>query len=143
MIRVNVSISNVSAERFWDNRKPAPNIQIATNINVVNIDKKADDSLEVPFVLTINYNPSLAQMSLKGSAYVQGDKNELERILKDYEQKKPPAQIILQSISNVVFTESIVISRILGIPPPIPLPVIPEPGKAQDAKKPAGRDYSA
>ena len=142
MIRVNVSITNVSAERFWDNRKPAPNIQIATNINVVSIEKKADDSLEVPFVLTINYTPSLAQMSLKGSAYVQGDKSEVEKILKDYEQKKPPAQIILQSISNVVFTESILVSRILGIPPPIPLPVIPEAGKAPDSK-PAGRDYSA
>jgi hypothetical protein len=142
MIRVNVSISNVSAERFWDNRKPAPNIQIATNINVVNLDKKADGSLEVPFVLTINYNPSLAQMSIKGSATVQGENDEIEKILKDYEQKKPPAQIILQSISNVVFTESIIISRMLGIPPPIPLPLIPEPGKAAEAKR-TGRDYSA
>ncbi|MCW4018420.1 MAG: hypothetical protein NWF00_07055 [Candidatus Bathyarchaeota archaeon] len=142
MIRVNVSISNVSAERFWDNRKPAPNIQIATNINVVNIEKKPDGSLDVPFVLTINYNPSLAQMSLKGSAFVQGEKAELDKIVADYEQKKPPAQIILQSISNVVFTESIIISRMLGIPPPIPLPVIPQPGKAKDTKPP-GRDYSA
>jgi hypothetical protein len=142
MIRVTVSISNVSAERFWDNRKPAPNIQIATNINVVNLDKKPDGSLEVPFVLTINYNPSLAQMSIKGSAFVQGENDEIGRIVKDYEQKKPPAQIILQSISNVVFTESIIVSRMLGIPPPIPLPVIPEPGKTPEAK-PAGRDYSA
>jgi hypothetical protein len=142
MIKVNVSITNLSAERFWDNRKPAPNIQIATNINVVSIDRKPDDSLEVPFVLTINYNPSLAQMSLKGSAYVQGDKSEIDKIVKDYEQKKPPAQIILQSISNVVFTESILVSRILGVPPPIPLPVIPEQGKAPEAK-PSGRDYSA
>lgn len=142
MIKVNVSIANVSAERFWDNRKLAPNIQISTNINVVNIEKKSDDSLEVPFVLTISYNPSIAQLSLKGNAYVQGDKSELESIVKDYEQKKPPAQIILQSISNVVFTESILVSRIIGIPPPIPLPVIPQPGKAKDGK-PKGRDYSA
>jgi hypothetical protein len=142
MIRVNVSIANISADRFWDNRKPAPNIQISTNINVVSIDKKADESLEVPFVLTITYNPSIAQMSLKGSAYVQGDKNELDMILREYEQKKPPAQIILQSISNVVFTESILVSRILNIPPPIPLPMIPEAGKAPN-QKPASRDYSA
>jgi hypothetical protein len=142
MIRVNVSISTISAERFWDNRKPAPNVQINTNINVVSIERKADDSLDVPFVLTINYNPSLAQLSLKGSAYVQGDKSELDKIQKDYEQKKPPAQVILQSISNVVFTESILVARVLGIPPPIPLPVIPEPGKSPEPK-PAGRDYSA
>ena len=142
MIKVNVSIANISAERFWDNRKPAPNIQISTNINIVNIEKKQDESLEVPFVLTISYNPSIAQLSLKGSAYVQGDKSELDKIVQDYEQKKPPAQIILQSISNVVFTESIIVSRIIGIPPPIPLPIIPEPSKTQDVK-PTGRDYSA
>jgi hypothetical protein len=142
MIRVNVSISNISAERFWDNRKPAPNLQIGTNINIVSIDKKSEDSVDVPFVLTISYNPSVAQLSLKGTAFVQGDKTEIDKILQDYEQKKPPTQIILQSISNVVFTESILISRIIGIPPPIPLPQIPEPGKAPNAK-PAERDYSA
>jgi len=143
LIRVNVSISNLSAERFWDNRKAAPNIQISTNINVVNIDRKADDSLEVPFVLTISYNPSIAQMNLKGSAYVQGDKNEIEKIIKDYEQKKPPAQIILQSISNVVFTESILVSRIIGIPPPIPLPTIPDAGKTPEIKPTTGREYTS
>jgi hypothetical protein len=141
MIRVNVSITNISAERFWDIRKPAPNIQISTNINIVNIDKKADESLEVPFVLTINYNPAIAQMSLKGSAYVQGDKAEIDKILKDYEQKKPPTPIILQSISNVVFIESVLISRTLNIPPPIPLPMIQE--NKPPTAKPMEKDYSS
>ncbi len=137
-----MSISSLSAERFWDNKKPAPSIQVGTNINIVSIDRKSDDSLDVPFVLTINYNPSLAQLSLKGSASVQGDKPEIDKIIQDYEQKRPPTPIILQSISNVVFTESILVSRIIGVPPPIPLPVIPEPGKGLPPK-PAERDYSA
>ena len=141
MIRVNVSIASISADRFWDIRKPAPNIQISTNINVVSIEKKPDETLEVPFVLTINYNPSIGQMNLKGSAYVQGEKSEIDKILSEYEQKKPPPQIILQSISNVVFIESILISRVLNIPPPIPLPMMQE-AKPPSAK-PMERDYSA
>jgi hypothetical protein len=141
MIRVNVAIANISADRFWDIRKSIPPIQISTNINMVGVEKKADGSLEVPYVLTINYNPSIAQISLKGSAYVSGDKSEIDKVLKDYEEKKPPPQLIVQSISNVVFIESVLISRTLNIPPPIPLPQIPE-AKAPSTK-PTERDYSA
>ena len=142
MIRVNVVITSISAERFWDIRKPIPPIQISTNINLVGMEKKPDESLEVPFVLSIGYNPSIAQLSLKGNAFVNGDKNEIDKILKDYDQKKPPAQIIMQSISNVVFIESVLVSRTLNIPPPIPLPQVPETGKPVTTK-PEGRDYSA
>lgn len=140
-MRVNVAISSISAERFWDIKKPIPPIQISTNINVVSMEKKSDGALEVPFVLTINYNPSLAQISLKGSAYATGDKSEIDNVLKQYEEKKPPPPIIVQSISNVVFIESVLISRTLNIPPPIPLPQIPE-AKAPSSK-PIERDYSA
>ncbi len=142
MLRVNVVLSSISAERFWDIRKPVPPIQINTNINVVGMEKKQDESLEVPFVLSIIYNPSIAQMSLKGNAYVVGEKDEVDKILKDYEQKKPPAPIIVQSISNVVFIESVLISRTLNVPPPIPLPQIPESGTKPPNSKPEGRDYS-
>lgn len=141
MIRVNVAITNISAERFWDIRKPIPPIQIGTNINIVGMEKKPADSLEVPFVLAINYNPSIAQISLKGTAYVSGDKDEIEKALKDHEDKKPPPPLVVQSISNVVFIESVLISRTLNIPPPIPLPQIPQ-AKASGSK-PKGRDYSA
>ncbi len=143
MLRVNVIVSSISAERYWDIHKPVPPIQINTNINVVGMEKKQDGSLEVPYVLTIAYNPSIAQMTLKGNAYAIGDKEELEKVLKDYEQKKPPAQVIIQSISNVVFLESVLISRTLNIPPPIPLPQIAEAGAKPPGNKPdGGRDYS-
>jgi hypothetical protein len=142
MLRVNVVISSISAERFWDIRKPIPPIQINTNINVVGMEKKPDGTLEVPFVLSIVYNPSIAQLSLKGNAFVAGEKEEVDKVLKDYESKKPPAQIIIQSISNVVFIESVLISRTLNIPPPIPLPQIPEAGAKPPSAKPGGRDYS-
>jgi hypothetical protein len=142
MLRVNIVVSSISAERYWDIHKPVPPIQINTNINVVGMEKKQDASLDVPFVLTIVYNPSIAQMTLKGNAYVIGEREEVDKVLKDYEQKKPPAPIIIQSISNVVFVESILISRTLNIPPPVPLPQIPEAGAKPPSNKSEGRDYS-
>jgi hypothetical protein len=105
------------------------------------MEKQDKGAVEVPFVLTINYNPSIAQISLKGSAYVSGDRNEIEKVLKNHEEKKPPSPVIVQSISNVVFIESVLISRTLNIPPPIPLPQIPQ--AKTSGSKPKGRDYSA
>ncbi|MCL2643146.1 MAG: hypothetical protein FWD52_06515 [Candidatus Bathyarchaeota archaeon] len=142
MLRVNVVISNISAERYWDIRKPIPPIQINTNINVIGMEKKQDETLEVPYVLSITYNPSIAQITIKGNAYVNGEKNDIDKVIKDYEQKKPPAQIIIQSISNLVFIESVSISRTLNIPPPIPLPQIPEAATKPPNIKPQSRDYS-
>jgi hypothetical protein len=124
MINVRVFVKNISAENFWDIGKPIPPVQIATNLNVVGINKKEDDMLEVPFVFTINYTPGVAQISLKGKSHVTGSEDELEQILREHKEKKPPLPVILQSISNIVFLESILICRTLNIPPPIPLPQI-------------------
>jgi hypothetical protein len=141
MFRVNVSILNISAERFWDIKKPIPPIQINSNLNLTGMEKKAENTLEVPFVLTINYNPSIAQISMKGKAYVVGDKGDIEKVYKGYEEKKPPPPVLVQSISNIVFIESVIISRTLNIPPPIPLPQIPQ--IKSPYKKKAKIDYSA
>jgi len=123
-IRVNVFINNVSAERFLDMRRPLPKININTNLNILSVDKPQENLLEIPFVFTITYNPSVAQISLKGRAHVVGDKEELKKIHKAHKEQKV-SPIIMQTISNVVFLESVLISRTLHIPPPIPLPKIP------------------
>lgn len=141
MIRVSVSITHVSGERFWDVLKPIPPIQINMNLNLVEVEKRSDEMLEVPFVLTVNYSPSVAQISLKGKAFIAGTKDEIKKIYEEYREKKPPHPMLVQSISNVVFAESVIVSRTLNIPPPIPLPQIP-PIKEME-KKPSGVDYTA
>jgi len=142
MIRVSVYVNHLSAERLWDIEKPIPPVQIATNLNLIAVEKKQDDLLEVPFVFTINYIPAIAQISVKGKAHVTGEKEELTQIHKAYSEKKPPLPIIVQSISNVAFIESIMITRTLNIPPPVPLPQIPPPGQ-QEGKKPSEPSYRA
>jgi len=125
MINVRVFISTISAERFWEIDRPFPSVKISTNLNVVGVEKKKE-ILEIPFVFTINYVPAVAQINIKGKARVSGDKKELETIYNSYKEKKPPPPAIIQPISNVVFVESVLISRTVNIPPPIPLPQIPQ-----------------
>jgi len=131
---VNVFIYDISAERLWDIEKPIPQVKISTNLNVVGINKKGKGMLEVPFVFTINYAPPVAQISVKGRAQIKGAKDELKRIHSAYTEKKPPPPIVVQSISNIVFLESVIISRTLRIPPPIPLPRIPSAEKKKMPK---------
>ncbi len=138
MIRVNVFVHQLSAERFWDIGKPIPPVKVATNLNVVGIESKGEELLEAPFVFTINYAPAVAQISVKGKAHVRGSKEELKKIHKAYSEKRPPPPIIVQSISNIAFLESILISRTLNIPPPIPLPQIP-PIKKKKSSEPSYR----
>jgi len=133
MVNVRVFVKNISAENFWEIGKPIPPVKIATNLNMVGVNKKGEDMLEVPFVFTINYNPGVAQISLRGKSHVKGSKDELEQILKAHKEKKPPPPIVLQSISNVVFLESVLICRSLNIPPPIPLPKV---SSSQKKKRP-------
>lgn len=136
MIQVNVFLHNISAERFLDIEKPIPQIQIATNLNLVGINKKDEAELEVPFVFSINYNPAIAQISVKGKALVRGSKEELKTIYDGYTEKKPPPPMIVQAVSNIAFLESILISRILNVPPPIPLPQVTPPEGATKEKTP-------
>ena len=124
MVNVRVFVNTISAENFWDIGKPVPPVQIATNLNVVGINKKDEETLEVPFVFTINYIPAVAQISMKGKSHVTGLKDELQQILKDNKEKKHPPQVVMQTISNIVFLESVIVCRSLNIPPPIPLPTI-------------------
>lgn len=129
MVNVRVFVRSISAENFWDIGKPIASVQIATNLNVVGINKMDEGLLEVPFVFTINYTPGVAQISMKGKAQVKGSEDELEQILKEHKEKKPPPPIVLQSVSNVVFLEAVMVCRTLNIPPPIPLPKIGPPQK--------------
>jgi len=140
MVRVSVFIHQLSAERFWDVNKPIPPVQIATNLNLVGVEKKSDELLEVPFVFTINYNPAVAQISVKGRAHVTGEREELKQIHTAYSEKKPPPPVVVQSISNVAFIESIIVTRTLSIPPPVPLPQIPSaPAEGKKTGEPSYR----
>ena len=131
-MHVSVSISYISAERFWEYGKPAPaGVHISTNVNIVGVESK-DEKLSVPFVVTIGYTPSIAQISFKGQAILSGKPEELEKIQDSYKKQHTPPPQLLRSITNVSLIEATVLSRSLNIPPPIPLPSLPKPSKPED-----------
>lgn len=126
-------ISQISAEKFWPPEKPfPPQININSNLNILDV-KANPESIETKFVFNINYAPSIAQINLRGKAIVTGLKNDVQNLLKEYKESGRPSPFIVQSISNTAFVEATLISRILGVPPPIPLPAIVGKGKSNQS----------
>jgi len=137
-VQIGVAVEKISAERLWEIEKPIPPVQITTNLNLLGVNKKREDIVEVPFVFTINYMPAVAQISVTGKAHVKGTKEEITKIHNTYVEKKPPPPQLFQTIFNVAFMESILITRTLNVPPPIPQIQPPS-----EQKKPSEPTYRA
>ncbi len=125
-LQVRVNINYISAERFWGHDQPAPGgLHISTNVNIVGVEPNKE-KLTVPFVVTIGYTPSVAQISIKGQAFISGSPEELKKIQQHYKDKKAPPPMLLQAIANTSLVEATIVSRSLSIPPPLPIPGIPK-----------------
>ena len=126
-MKVNVFVTNMTGERLWEVEKELPTqIQIAVNINVLGIEEQSDGSLRSPFVFTVNFTPAIAQISIKGRARIQGEKDEMQKILQEQKEKKVPPAQILQAIASTAIAEAILISKTINIPPPLPpIPALP------------------
>ena len=133
-MKVNVFVTNMTGERLWEVEKDLPaQIQIAVNINVLGIEEQSDGSLRSPFVFTVNFTPAIAQISIKGRARIQGEKDEMQKILQEQKEKKVPPVQILQAISSTAIAEAILISKTIGVP--APLPPLPSPPANQPQTK--------
>lgn len=127
LLKINVFVTNLSGERLWEVERELPSqIQIAVNINMLGMEEQTDGSLQAPFVFTVNFTPAIAQISIRGRARVQGEKDEVQKMLQEHKQQKSPPVQIVQAVSNTAIAEAILISKTIGIPPPLP----PLPGPA-------------
>jgi len=121
VLRVAIQVTDLSGERYWASHTPLPpQVQIAVNINIVGLDQKTESMVEAPFVFTVNYAPSIAQLSVKGKAQVTGDRSEVVQMTEEHKKNRPPPQTVIQAVSNIAMAEVIIMSKSLGIPPPLP-----------------------
>jgi hypothetical protein len=51
---------------------------------------------------------------------LMSEKAEISRMIDEHKQKKPPPVAIIQAVSSFAMAEAILLSKSLGIPPPLP-----------------------
>jgi hypothetical protein len=132
VLRVIVQVTNLSGERYWAHDTQLPSqVQIAVNINIVGLEQKNDSLVEAPFVFTVNYTPSIAQLSVKGRAQISGDRSEVAQLVEENKNNSPPPSTVIQAVSSIAIAEAIIMSKSLSIPPPLPPIGVPAAGAAQ------------
>lgn len=135
LIKTTVLITYISGERLWSfDKQLPPQVQISVNINVVGIEHKGDTVAEAPFVFTVNYVPSVAQISIKGTAQVSGDKEEITKLVEDHKQQKAPPAVVVQALSNMAMLEAVILSKSLSVPPPLPPIPVPQAGPTEQRR---------
>jgi hypothetical protein len=139
-MRIGVYITHLSGERLWDiDREMPAEMQIAVNVNTLSFEENPD-GFRVPFVFTVNFTPAIAQISVRGRAMVHAEKEELVKMLQENKERKPPPPAIVRAIMNAAIAESVLLSRTIGVPPP--LPPIPTPPTQQTCNKSKSHHYT-
>lgn len=122
MVEVNIKIESVSGEKSEEiDNFSSSEIQISTNLNILEL-QSDENSLTIPYVFEIKYQPPIGRISLKGKAETIGNENELQEIREKHQNDKTPPEKLVRKIIKQNLAEAAVLSKTLNIPAPMPLP---------------------
>lgn len=122
-LNVNVILNQINGEKLMDLEKGMVNLQVTTNISITKASSN-EGGVDFGFLFAVNYNPAVANLTLKGTIKITGGQKEVGDLKKAFDEKKTLPPGLMQAISNTAFIECILLARSLSIPPPIPLPMI-------------------
>lgn len=131
---IGINLAKISIER----KNPIKDkLEISSNLNIEDIRKEEvsvskSSTLLFDFNYTVNYNPNIAQIQIKGSAITFDDQNEAEGILKEWKQKKfehPIKIALLNFILNKCNIKSMQFEDEMNLPTHINLPQLTQNSK--------------
>lgn len=113
------SISSITAERLTE--ALPPQIQFQVNLHMPSSQPyRRDEAVVIPFALTISTTPPVVHISLKGQTMIIPRSDEGRKLCNQViSEKKVPAQFIQTAFMNVL-ADVVIISKTLGVPPPLP-----------------------
>ena len=122
-MEVSVFLRHSTCDRLWDHRRAMPpHVNIKVDLSILEWAQKEAGvaEAEASFTYTVNYLPSVAQISLKGAVRVAGEKKEVDEVLEAERQKKSPPSAVFQAVINFCTAQAIMLAQSTNVPPPIP-----------------------
>lgn len=123
MVTVNIRFTHITAERTLENLPPQIQFQTQLTMPSGEVDLK-ETQMKIPFIFIVTTVPPVANISLKGHVVVEGPSEELKKIYKDLTAKKQPPKFLITATLHNNLVEAVLMSREIGVPPPIPLPQV-------------------
>lgn len=123
---ITIRFTSIFAERVSENIPLQ--LQYHTQLTIPSGDvEKLGVKLKIPFVFNMTTTPLIATITLKGFILVAGSDTDIDKIYEDLSRKKHPPKFIFLATLHHTLTEAVIMSREIGIPPPIPLPQAQQP----------------
>lgn len=120
-MKLKIFITHLSGERLFPKPGEFPaEGKITVNANILGLEEKSRNRVEIPFVYVVNYTPSIAQITVKGVVTVEGDEKEIQKLIEEKNRRKTPDRRIIAAVINAATAEAVLISRSIGVPPPLP-----------------------
>lgn len=133
---------------FAQQKKAAKgNLKIGTNVKIEDVLKtnlaigKDRSTVKISFTYNVIYDPDIGSLELQGDLLFMQEVKVIDAIMDEWEKKKTlPKKLsvaIVSQIMNKCTIQAMVMTKDIGLPPPIPLPKVksaPVKVKAEDVK---------
>ena len=128
-------------------KKPAKgNVKVGTNVKLDAVEKanlsfeKDKAAIRTVFTYKVTYEPDIGGVEFQGELLFLQEAKIVDSLLKEWEEKKAlPKKFstdLINAIMQKCIIQALIMSKDIGLPPPIPLPKLkPEEEGKQDEKK--------
>ncbi|MCC6050721.1 MAG: hypothetical protein LM580_08430 [Thermofilum sp.] len=132
MPNISFQIESVRAERY--SFEPVAQLSVNMNIVVGKIEK-VNQGFAASFLIKLEYAPPVAAVDMKGRALIAPlNDEERQELEKSAASGQPPPQLVA-SIFSYALPVLALLTREIGLPPPVPLP-LPAPQQERQPRAP-------
>lgn len=135
--QVNIRLKSLEAKRYAGLIEGPININNNSTIRSVS---KIEGKLNVDFAFTCTYEPGIGVIRIEGDMIIADSEENIDRAIKEWEKgNRNLPQDIAEKVHNTILSscivESVILTKDVGLPAPIPTPTISLTKKEQQETK--------